>query len=174
MANTVDIDFNLILSGGLRDSSGSPRATTRRTISKAFDSAGANASLVNQMYFPQAVLTLGAGANTTLDLTSGLLNPINLEITGASDFAKVRVIVIEHDTTSAASAIVVGNGTNPFGGLLTTNTNTFTLKPGQGVAMWDRYSTTGMTVDGSNKTVKITNSDGVNTASYYVYVLGSI
>jgi hypothetical protein len=174
MANTVDVDFTLILGGTFKDSSGNPRATIRRTITKAYDSASAGASLIDQAYFPQTNLTLAAGATTTLDLTTGLVNPINNDITGAEDFAKVRVWVVYHEQSSAASSIRIGGASNPFGGLMTTASNTITLVPGQGFAFFDTYSTAGMAVSGSAKNVQILNVDGTNAATYRIYFLGSI
>jgi hypothetical protein len=137
-------------------------------VNVSLSSTGTGATKANEAVGPED-RTLAASANESLDLSS-YTNTLGET---AKAVTKVRAVQIEHLSTSLASGIVVGNGTNPFGGLLTTNTATFTLAPGQGVIMYSP-TTAGMTVDGTHKTIKVLNSDAVNAATYRRTVLGEV
>jgi hypothetical protein len=113
--------------------------------------------------------TIAGGGTDTLDLS----NYTNVLTETGKSQSKVRLVQIEHVAGSLASAIVVGNGTNPFGGLLTTAAGTFTLKPGEGVIMYSP-TTAGMTRDGTHKTILVTNSDGVSAATVKRVVIGEV
>jgi hypothetical protein len=130
-------------------------------------------SAIDQIYLAQNA-TIAAATGVTLDLTTGLLNPLNESISGADAFAKVLELWVIHEAASLSATIVVGNaGANPFPGLLTSPTATLTLPRGSYICM-GRLDATGMAVSGSAKNLLITNSDATLIATYSVLVKGVI
>lgn len=138
-------------------------------IGISLSSANASgASFANEATSP-TTRSITAGGTDTIDLSS-YTNALNETTKSVS---KVRLIQIEHSSTSLASAIVVGNAANPFPGLLTSGASTFTLKPGEGVIMYSP-TTAAMTRDGTHKNILATNSDGTNAATWKCYVVGEV
>ena len=88
--------------------------------------------------------------------------------------AEIRFLYIEHDITSTAVSITVGNAaSNQLTPFSMSATNTFTLLPGEGFVMW-APSTTAIPCDGTHKSVKVLNNSGVAAAIYNIYAIGSI
>lgn len=119
-------------------------------------------------------LSIAAGTTTTIDLTTGLTNPMGQPITSGLAFAKVYVCMVMHDIASQASSVKVfgaGAGTDFQGPLVAAGY--LTLTPGRGNAFMDQTTANGMAVSGTAKTIAIQNLDGANTALVNVFVMGT-
>lgn len=138
-------------------------------LNVSLSSTGAGATLANQA-FQRLARTLAAGTSETWDWTSFA----NIANDSAQSFATaIRFFYLVHSSTSAASSITVGNAAanqwTPFGIGATT---TFTFKPGEGV-VFIAPTSTGLPVDGTHKSLKVLNNDGVNAATYEIGAFGS-
>lgn len=147
------------------------QANVGRTAQARYTHNGTGATLGNQVYAAlNPPLTVAAGATVTLDLTTGLVNPLGESISSTDAFAKVREIYLELNTNSGvASSVEVLGGANPQRlGLA----GAVTLLPGQRVHLGSP-TTAGSAVSGSAKNIRIVNNDGTNAAQVYVFVAGS-
>src|SRR5947207_268332 len=71
-------------------------------------------------------LTIAGGGNTTLDLAGSLTDAFGNVLT----MARVKVIKIQLTTDTTASAIAIGNGTNPFINWISPSTGTISVRNG--------------------------------------------
>lgn len=122
---------------------------------------GNGAGQANDVY--ETTLSIGTSATATLTL-SALTDAFGNSLV----MTKLRALLIEHRTTTTASAVTVGGGTHPvFGttiaGLIIPNGNFFTYTNKNGLAM----------VAGTNDVLTIINSDASNVATVRVTILGS-
>lgn len=165
--DSLSLKFACGYSGKCTGVSGSPNlATTVGRVARC-TVTGAN----KQVYAKQ--ITVSGGATTTLDLTTGLTNPLNESINGSLDFAKVLGVFIEHDAASISSGItVMGGGSDDFQGPLAAGDKP-TLAPGEWFAFGMPASSTGWTVDGTHKNIAIVNNDGTDAATVNVFILGT-
>lgn len=123
-----------------------------------------------------ATFTVGAGATTTIDLTSGQVNPLGESISGAMDFVKVFVFWVHHEFTSISSNIEVFGGVsaNLFQGPLNA-TGKLTLAPGMGAGfMCETANTTGWAVSATVKNIDIKNLDVSDPATVRLFVSGAV
>lgn len=137
------------------------------------DIANVNIATANGQAYV-ATLPIVASATTTLNLLTGLTNPLGDAITGAAAFAHVNAVYIIHDPNSLASSIKAFGGAsgNLFQGYLN-STGSFTL-PKSGISDMSVPTTvTGMVVDATHKNIDITNNDGVNAATVRVAIFGT-
>lgn len=117
--------------------------------------------------------TLAVSGNATLNLLSGLTNPLGEAIAA---FGHVFGVLIEHDSASLATAgiTVFGGGSNDFQGPLSALA-TATLTPGQAIAFLTPASGTGWATSGTVKNIKLVNLDAtaLHTATVNVSVFGT-
>lgn len=103
--------------------------------------------------------TLAAGATVTLDLTAFTSADGN----GTINFAKIVAFAIGITSTTAGGKLIIGNGTNPNGLWFGANTQTWQINAnGPWLTGGDVVSASGITVDGTHKTVKLNNTSGVS------------
>lgn len=118
--------------------------------------------------------SISASSTLSLDLTTGLTNPLGESINGTLDFATVKGILIEHDSTSTATSIRAFNGgTTEFQGPLSA-TSDVTLTPGQWCAFGMGSTVTGWTVSGSAKLLDILNNSGSAAAKVNIMIVGTV
>ncbi len=117
-------------------------------------------------------LTIASGATTTLDLTSGLTNPLGEAISGAVDYDEVLGILIQHDEDSASATVEAfgGASANLFQGPWSATAKA-TLIPGKWVAFGIPSSLTGDAVDATHCNIDLKNT-GVVDATVNVIILG--
>lgn len=121
----------------------------------------------------QVVVT--AGATATIDLVSGLTNPLGEAISSANKFNSVQVLMIQHDADSQASGITAfGAGSNKFQGPISA-TGTITLPPKRGFAFFTDATDAGWSVNASTSHLfEIVNNDGSHDATVNLYIEGLI
>lgn len=130
--------------------------------------SGSSNKLVAKQY------TISASANEDLDLAGSLTDFYGNTVT----FTKVKVIFIEHSTTTTATTIAVGVTANPFinwiksAGTITTDLPRVVVRNG-GVFMLGCTDGTGYAVSaGTGDILRITNEDGTNSATVNVCIIG--
>ena len=112
--------------------------------------------------------TYVASTPVTYDLTALTSASTN---TGNATFAKIKVMGIYNNETTAGHDITVSGGaSNPFVGPLGGTTPTYTIKAGTAWVFYD-ISTAGATVDGTHKSIKI--DPGSNNCSVSVMFAGN-
>ena len=128
---------------------------------------GTGANQANKIYF--AKRTLAGGANETLDLAASLLDAFGNTIT----FSAIKGFQINLLTETTASSILVGNtGANGWVGWCNATTDAVKIKNGYSFALFGTDAG-GMTVTGgTGDLLKVTNQDGVNTATYSIVLYG--
>lgn len=120
------------------------------------------------------IASISASSSTTLDLTS-----ISNIIGATASLARVKAIMFRllsttDDSTNgtACSSVTIGNAASNANQLFLDNdADTFTLKNGE-MLVWASPQAAGLTVDGTNKNVKILNNDGAVTAKVQVTIIG--
>jgi hypothetical protein len=115
--------------------------------------------------------TIAAGGTTTIDLTSGQLNPLGEAVV----MARVFAVMVIHDAASESSGIEVfgGASSNKFQGPLD-SAGKLTLKPKQSASFAATSAdTVGWVVSGSAKNIDIKNNDGVKAATVRFVVVGA-
>lgn len=122
-----------------------------------------------------ATLTIGTSATTTLNLTTGLTNPLGDAISGAAKFVHVNAVYIIHDAASLSSGITAFGGAsgNLFQGFLSAAA-TVTLPKAGIFPMAIPTTVTGMVVDATHKNIDITNNDATHVATVNVAIFGTI
>ena len=126
-------------------------------------SQGTGASQADLMY--AGTRTLAAGANETLDLTSGLTDLFG----NALVFAKCRGIYVKNK--SATLDLTIGAAaSNAFTGPLGGTTPTMTIKAGDN---WGQPCKTGWTVDGTHKSLKFAMAAGSGNHDYDLILVGT-
>lgn len=145
-----------------------PQTTISKKQSYTVGTGAGQANLVYGNY-----LSIAPSGNTSIDLSS------LVDVLGrTTNWTKLKavhfwLVSTADDSTygSACSSVTIGNGTNPNGMFLSVNTTTFVLNNGEQLA-WSTGSAGGITVDGSNKTIKIVNNDGAVAAKVCVVLFG--
>lgn len=134
------------------------------------DVSGAGLQVYERFRVP---LTIIAGATTTLDLTTGLTNPLGESISGSDDFATVFGALVQHDADSASATIEAFGGAslNLFQGPWSATAKA-TLRPGQWAGFGIPSNLAGDAVSGSAKNIDLKNT-GVATATVNVIILGT-
>lgn len=142
-------------------------------------STGRNASYVTNVSSSSGNISNGTGANQAnrlLDTTQTIAasGTYTLDVTSATDplnnavaLTRVTEILIQHLSTSAASSITAGGGSNPV-----ITSYSVTLKPGGKSLPFSDYSATALAIS-TNKNIKILNNDGTNSATVRITVVGS-
>ncbi len=117
---------------------------------------------------------LAASATVSINLLSGLTNPLNESITGANAFSTVYDVWIEHDISSLSTGGIrcFNGGSNEFQGPLNAASDA-TLVPGKYIAFGGPASVTGFTVSAGAKIIDIVNLDSVNPAIVNIFVNGT-
>ena len=120
-------------------------------------------------------LTIVAGGTTTLNLLTGLTNPLG-EAISAFPFAHIYGYAVNHDAESDASSITVfgGSSGNLFQGAWSATAKA-TLIPGRtiGECMEVGLAGVGQLVDATHKNIDIINLDGSNAATVNVIIIGT-
>jgi hypothetical protein len=125
--------------------------------------------------FTSVTNSTAGGADSGVHLNFSVVNgsPTSVDLTNladwignAVDFARVKVLMVEHLPTSLATAgVVVGNaGSNPFTGWLGGTTPTITLLPGEFFVVGGATAA-GQVVSGTHKILLLTNSDATHTTA---------
>lgn len=121
----------------------------------------------------RVALPVAAGATTTLDLTTGLTNPLGESISGSLKFVHVYAVWIVHNSASTASTITVFNAAaNAFQGPKSAAASDV-LGPGMWTAFGVPTNLTAWAVDGTHKNIAIVNNDGAHAATVNVFVAGA-
>ncbi len=127
-------------------------------------------STAGQAY--EGTLTLAPSATQTLNLASGLTNPLGEAIV----FAHVYALLINHNSASLATAgiSVFGGASNDFQFGLSALA-TWTGLPGYATAFVINETKTGKVVDGTHKNILFTNLDAtaLHTATVNVAIFGT-
>jgi hypothetical protein len=95
----------------------------------------------------------------------------------ALSFSKIRVLFLQNLTAQSQSTTVLslgGDTTNPWVGTAQglSGTTPLAYVGPNGCLLLARTDGTGFAVDATHKTIKITNTDGANTCSYKLVVVG--
>jgi hypothetical protein len=104
---------------------------------------------------------------------------LNQVIVDEEAFSFVRYYAVVHADASEASRILVGGEVTAgaFGGLLTDNTGSRTMRPGEGFVEFSRRADA-MEVVGEGGTeparssILVMNPDGANDATYSIWIFG--
>jgi hypothetical protein len=132
--------------------------------------SGASKQVYEQFATP---LTVAPSTTTTLDLTTGLTNPLNESIASSAAFAHVFGVLVQHDRDSAASTITVFNAaSNAFQGPKSAGASE-ALSPGMWTGFGQEEDLTGWSVDGTHKAIAITNNSATQSATVKVIILGT-
>lgn len=165
---SLDLKFACGFVGKLTGVTGSPGLTTSVGDVVRCIAEGAN----QQVYV--GTLTIAASGTQTLDLTTGLTNPLNEAISGSNKFLKVKGVFIEHDAASVASGITAfGGASNEFQGVWAGGDKA-TLAAGRWIGFGMPATDTGVDVDATHKNIAIVNSDGAQVATVNVFIHGTI
>lgn len=122
---------------------------------------GTGTSQANRAY--QVTTTIAASGTLTITLTS-----LTDNIGNALVLTKLRALFVSHLSTSVASQVTLGGGTNPLFGTKITGIE---ILPGDTLPF---VCKTGYTIaSGSADRIRIVNSDSVNAASVRITILGS-
>lgn len=157
---TVGLTGRIVYSSGVS-------VLPRMSVNHSVTSGGTGNTLGNVAWGPYQSASMTASADTTIDLTSFT----DLSNTAGKLMARIRQIIIKHESTSSASSIVVfgaaSNGINPY-----SDATSKTLLPGESY-IFDTQSTNGLVVDSTHKNFRYRNSDAVNAATWSVIIVGS-
>jgi hypothetical protein len=171
--NTVRLTKNFGITGTVIGTTANPVLSSRinaQNVTTATQ-AGTAGALVSQVYDYASgtnYKTIALSTTLTLDLTSGLLNPLGEAIV----FSKIKSVYIEHISTSTAVSIkCFAAASNAFQGPLNT-ANYVTLLPGESIYL-QSYTTAGWTVDGTHKNLSILNNSGSASALVRIYIDGT-
>lgn len=128
---------------------------------------GTGAGNADRLYASQ--LTLAGAGSTTLNLSS-LTNPFGTSIA----LARIKAMYFENNTATTSTGVAIGNaGVNPFtGGFFNAGTDTLTLRNGVCMSVGVCQDATAYAV-GTGVNLLITNSDGANSATVNVGLVGA-
>jgi hypothetical protein len=133
-----------------------------------FSSIGSGAAAFNEIYCD--IRTLAISTSETLDLYGSLLNPLGETI----NFARIKCIVVELLTTTAAASITVGNAaSNPWLGPLGGTTPTMQVRNGGAWASTCSDATGWPVANGSTDNLKILNDSASAVATYRLTLIGA-
>ncbi len=148
--------ITVALSGGAAPAVAS--ANVQHSVAQTL-TVGASAGQVSKVY--SASLLVSTGTPASLDLTTGLFDPLGVALV----FTKVSAIHINNLSTTVGQNLTIGGGTN---GLFTASPNTCDANGGE----WFIASPTAqITVDGTHKIITITAAAGTNVP-YNITVIG--
>lgn len=120
------------------------------------------------------VIVLAPSQTLTLDLSGGLISPLNESIAGNTDFSGgVYALWVHHDRTSVSSGITVfGGAADEFQGPLDASCKA-TLAPKQGIAFIVEADGTGFTMSAAGaRKIALTNLSATQNAKVRVYIQG--
>jgi hypothetical protein len=121
--------------------------------------------------------TIAVSGTNVLDLTSGLVSPLNENITGAQQFDAIYGVFIEHRLTSLATSGVtaLGGGGNEFQGPFAAGDKA-TLLPGQWLAFGCDATGNGWDVSATIRLISLVNLDAVadHIGTVAVFLLGTV
>lgn len=169
--DSIAVTFGVGFSGSVEGTAASPALKLDVTGVARTAPAGVGWQLYEAFSVP---LTIADGATTTLDLTTGLTNPLNEAIAAAAKFVHVYGVLILHDPDSEAANVEAFGGASPdlFQGPWDGAAKA-TLPPGLWVGFGIRTDKTGLLVDGTHKEIDLTNVDGTGKdATVNVMILG--
>lgn len=128
---------------------------------------GVAAAAANLIY--ASLLTIAASGNSVINLRgTPTTDPFGNNIV----MVRAKYVYINHLTTTASSAITVGNATNPLA-LFSAGTATISVRNG-GIYLFGDSGATGIAVgSGTTDQLKIVNADGALAASVNVAVIGA-
>ncbi len=130
---------------------------------------GAGALQMNSWFHDSR--SLAGGANETLDLANAA-NTLKDAFGDVLNLANVKVLIIENTSTNAATSIAVGAAAaTAFDGFLGDASDVVNIMAGEVKILVLRTDADGYTTTSKNN-LKITNSDGVNAATYNILVGG--
>lgn len=170
----IQIQWNYSVSGAAVSSSISfPAASAANTFNlKNSYTLGSGAGAVNGVV--AGIQTITASSNVSIDLTS-LTDVLGLSL----NCARIKAVMFDLLSTSQDStngtncaSVTIGNGSNPNAMFLTNNTYTFNLNNGA-IIGWADAGATGSVVNSTNKTIKILNGDGANSAAVLYAIDGA-
>lgn len=122
----------------------------------------------NKVY--AATRTISASANDDIDVAGSLTNAFGSVIT----FTKIKGILVIHPTTSAASGITLGGGgVNSFVNWVADATDKVKVPNGYSFALLGSDATGFAVTAGTGDILRVTNLDGVNTATYTILLYGA-
>lgn len=144
-----------------QDSTGTAKQSLSRTPTQNYtNGTGATALQANIVY--QVTLTITASGSSTLNLTTGLTDQFGQAIAAT----RLKAMLVEHLTTTTATAITIGGSTNPLFGTKLTG---FEVNNG------DHFQYTckaGYTISsGSADRIRFVNADASNSATVRVTLL---
>lgn len=113
--------------------------------------------------------TIAAGATLNIDLAGSLADVFGTTLT----FARIKFFFLHLTTATAASAITVGNGTNPWlMNALSAATTTVSVRNGGFLAFGDPGATAYPVTAGTADVLKLVNADGSNIATVEICIVG--
>ena len=135
------------------------------SFSKSLTSGTGAAGTADLIYSAQG--TIAAAGTLNLDFAGSLTDSFGTTIT----MARMKYLMLQNTTDTAASALTVGNHANPLG--IVSGTNTISIRNG-GILMMGCSDATGIAITGgATDALKIVNADGAVTATYQVCAIGS-
>jgi hypothetical protein len=113
-------------------------------------------------------VTIAASGNTTVTFTSlaSLLGVI-------MSFARIKAFIIENNSLTTASSILIGNGTNPFINWVGSGAHTVRVRNGGALMLFCTDATAYAVTAATGDLLKILNEDGANSATVHMTVIGS-
>jgi hypothetical protein len=161
----------------------SVRMTTQWAYSNGL-SPGASISNDKVDYLASFAQGTGAGQADTLYVTYGTLSgsgTLNVDLNGAvSDFfgntvamARLKSMQVSLLSTTSATSILVGNGTNPFINWVGSSTCTVRVRNGGCLCLCAVDATAYAVTASTGDILKIANEDSVNVATYQLAFIGA-
>lgn len=127
---------------------------------------GTAADQADKIYIAQT--TIAAGGTTNLDLAGSLTDVFGNVIT----FARIKAIAFKLLTTTAASSVSIGGGTNPFINWVGAGTDTVRVLNGGCFLLFTPTATAYAVTAGTGDVLKLVNNDGSNIATYQIVLVG--
>jgi len=158
-ADFTDV-VSIIDTGSVSGALGTNRVTVDQDYSKSW-ADGTGVDQVNKRYSREH--TIAASGTLNLDLAGSLTDEYGATVT----FARVKKIKIVL-TTTAASTIQVGGGSNPLAAL----TNAITLRPGGRLDLEAPDATGYVVTAGTGDILRIVNDSGAASVTVKVIILG--
>ena len=128
---------------------------------------GAGAFQCDQLYFVQLTMPVSPYAQNLTFAGAILQDMYGQNIT----FSRLKVLLIQHMTTTTAVSVTIGNATHPLG--IINGTGTMTLNNGAQLLIVDPGTTAYPTTIGSTDTLKIVNNDS-QIATVNVLAMGAV
>jgi hypothetical protein len=145
---------------------GNTANTSGYSYSRAFTN-GTAINTIDLVYVTSG--TLAASGTLNVDLAGSVTNFFGTTLT----FARVKVMYLENTTDTSSSAIAFGNHAAPLVNWISAATSTVAVRNGGCLFLCapdaTAYAVTATTADG----LKLTNSDGTNSATYKLCIAGA-